>query len=139
MNLEDLLGIQTRRRFLQTSAYGVGMIALQQLLASEAVAAEAIAAPDPLAPKAPHFPGKAKNVIFLFMSGGPSQLDLFDPKPELEKWHGKSLPPSLTKDLQLAFVKPNAACMASSHKFTASGKSGTMVSDLLPHTATAAD
>ena len=139
MNFDDLAGMQSRRRFLQHGAYGVGLIALQQLLASEALAADAAAAADPLAPKAAHFPGKAKNVIFLFMSGGPSQLDLFDSKPELQQWHGKSLPPSLTKDLQLAFVKPNAAVMASPHQFTPSGKSGTMVSDLLPHTATCAD
>ena len=67
---------------------------------------------NPLAPRKPHFPAKAKNVIFLFMEGGPSQIDLFDPKPELQKWHGKPLPPELTKDLRLAFTKPNAAVLA---------------------------
>ena len=134
MTFDDFTKIQTRRRFLQNGAYGFGMIALQHLLASETEGAA-----DPLAPKSPHFPAKAKNVIFLFMSGGPSQLDLFDPKPELQKWHGKPLPGSLTKDLQLAFVKPNAAVMASPRQFTPGGKSGTMFSDLLPQTATCAD
>ena len=65
-----------------------------------------------LAPRKPHFAPKAKNVIFLFMEGGPSQMDLFDPKPELQKWHGKPLPPSMTKDLKLAFIKPTAAVLA---------------------------
>ena len=68
---------------------------------------------DPLAPKQPHFPGTAKNIIFLFMEGAPSQIDLFDPKPALKKYHGHSLPPSLTKDLKLAFIKPTAAVLAS--------------------------
>ena len=72
---------------------------------------------DPLAPKQPHFAPKAKNVIFLFMEGAPSQIDLFDPKPELQKWHGKPLPESMTKDLKLAFIKPTAAVLASPRKF----------------------
>ena len=60
-------------------------------------ATRAVPDTNPLAPKKPHFPAKAKNVIFMFMEGGPSQLDLFDPKPELQKWNGKPLPPSMTK------------------------------------------
>ena len=73
----------------------------------------------PLAPRKPHFAPKAKNVIFMFMEGGPSQIDLFDPKPELQKWNGKPLPPEMTKDLRLAFTKPNAAVLASPRTFTA--------------------
>jgi len=132
---DQLIGAQTRRQFLQKSAYGVGMLALHALMSEDALAQDN----NPLAPRPPHFPGKAKSVIFLFMSGGPSQLDLFDPKPELAKWHGKPLPESLTKGLQLAFVKPNAAVMASPRKFTPAGQSGTPFSELLPHTATCAD
>ena len=63
-------------------------------------------------------------MIFLFMEGGPSQMDLFDPKPELQKWHGKSLPPSMTKDLKLAFIKPTAAVLASPREFKPYGQSG---------------
>ena len=72
------------------------------------------------------------------MPGGPSQLDLFDPKPELRRWHGKPLPPSLTKDLKLAFVKPNASVLASPRQFR-HGRSGTAISDYLPHIASLAD
>jgi hypothetical protein len=95
--------------------------------------------PSPLAPKAPHFPAKAKNVIFMFMEGGPSQIDLFDPKPELQKWHGKPLPAELTKNLRLAFTKPNAAVLASPRTFTPQGKSGIEFSDYIPHIGSCAD
>ena len=135
MTYEKFASLQSRRRFLQQGAYGIGLMALQHLLVGEGFAQAA----DPLAAKSAPLPAKAKNVIFLFMSGGPSQLDLFDHKPQLQKWHGQSLPASLTKDLQLAFVKPTAAVMASPHQFSPAGNSGTMFSDLLPHTATCAD
>ena len=79
---------------------------------------------DPLAPKPPHFAPKAKNVIFLFMEGAPSQMDLFDPKPELQKWHGKPLPESMTKQLKLAFIKPNAAVLAQPARVQAYGQCG---------------
>src|SRR5437867_1930178 len=129
-----------RRRFLQNSACGLGAIALGNLLAKEGRSAPAeTPTVNPLAPKSPQFSPTAKNVIFLFMSGGPSQLDLFDPKPELQKWHGKPLPASLTKDLKLAFVKPNAAVMASPRQFRPSGQCGTAFSDYLPHIASCAD
>ena len=121
----------SRRHFFQKSAFGLGCMALANLLAAEET--------NPLAPRQPHFKPTAKNVICLFMAGGPSQLDLFDPKPELQKWDGKPLPLSLTKDLNLAFVKPNAAVWASPRKFTPSAQCGTLVSDLLPHIASCAD
>ena len=70
-------------------------------------------------------PGEGEERHFLFMSGGPSQLDLFDHKPQLQKWHGQSLPASLTKDLQLAFVKPTAAVMASPRQFSPPAIPGT--------------
>jgi hypothetical protein len=132
--------IHNRRRFLQKSACGLGAIALANLLTKEGHAAPADApTANPLSPKQPQFAPTAKNVIFLFMSGGPSQLDLFDPKPELQKWHGKALPASLTKDLKLAFVKPNAAVMASPRQFRPFGQCGTPFSDYLPHIASCAD
>src|SRR5262245_19726918 len=127
MDRAQFLGIQSRRRFFRDVAGGIGTIALADLFRQEGRAAT----PDrnPLAPKKPHFPAKAKNVIFLFMEGGPSQIDLFDPKPGLEKWHGKPLPPSMTKNLRLAFTKPNAAVLASPRVFQPYGKSGTEFSD----------
>jgi uncharacterized protein (DUF1501 family) len=126
----EFLRIQSRRSFLRDCAGGIGMLALADLLA---------ASDNPLDPRAPHFAGKAKNVIFLFMEGGPSQMDLFDPKPELAKWHGKPLPESITKNLQLAFIKPTAAVLASPRKFQSYGQCGTEFSDYLPHTAACAD
>src|SRR3989442_1670097 len=130
----------TRRRFLRNSGCSLGAIALANLLAKDGRSAPAeTPSVNPLAPKSPQFPPTAKNVIFLFMSGGPSQLDLFDPKPELQKWHGKPLPASLTKDLKLAFVKPSAAVMASPRQFRAFGQCGTEFSDYLPHIASCAD
>src|SRR5882762_10316444 len=102
----DFQHLKTRRRILRECAGGTGMIALWRLLALEGRAAEALPEVNPLKPKPPHFPGKAKNVIFLFMAGGPSQLDLFDPKPSLLKWDGQALPESLSKNLNLAFIKP---------------------------------
>ncbi len=137
MDREEFLKIQTRRSFFQQCAGGIGIIALAELMAAEGRAA----APEvnPLAPKKPHFPAKAKNVIFMFMEGGPSQLDLFDPKPELQKWSGKPLPPSMTKDLRLAFTKPNAAVLASPRTFQRYGKSGIEFSDYIPHIGSCAD
>jgi len=78
-------------------------------------------------------------VIFLFMEGGPSQLDLFDPKPALQKWHGKPLPPSMTKDLRLAFTKPDAAVLASPRTFQPYGQCGTEFSDWIPNIGSCAD
>ncbi len=121
--------MQTRRDFLLRSSFGLGSIALADLLAAD----------DPLAPKKAHFEGKAKNVIFLFMEGAPSQMDLFDPKPELQKWHGQPLPASLTKDLKLAFIKPTASVLGSPRKFEKSGQGGMELCDLLPHLKTVSD
>lgn len=124
--------LQSRRRFLTQCAGGIGGLALADLLHGET-------ATNPLAPKKPHFPGKAKSVIFLFMEGGPSQMDLFDPKPELQKWHGKPLPESMTKELQLAFIKPTAAVLGSPRVFKPYGQSGIEYSDYIPHIASCAD
>ncbi|MGD1071862.1 MAG: DUF1501 domain-containing protein [Bryobacteraceae bacterium] len=136
MNESTFRQIQTRRTFFREAAGGIGTIALAQVLAQEGRAA---VAPDPLAPKLPHFAPKAKNIIFLFMEGGPSQLDLFDPKPELAKWDGKPLPDSLTKNLQLAFIKPTAAVLASRRQFRKYGQAGIDISDYMPNLGTVAD
>src|SRR5262245_45149177 len=85
----------TRRQFLRSAGGGFGLLALSALLAEDGLlAAEGEAAPNPLAPRPPHYRAKARQVIFLFMSGGPSHLDLFDPKPDLQRLHGQKLPAS---------------------------------------------
>jgi hypothetical protein len=132
----DFSAIQSRRKFFRDCAGGIGTIALAQLLATEWRAAEPVS---PLAPKPPHFAPKAKNVIFLFMEGAPSQMDLFDPKPELQRWNGKPLPESRTKDLKLAFIKPTASVLGSPFKFEKRGQCGMELSELLPHLGTCAD
>src|SRR5581483_4973363 len=137
MDRAEFQRIQTRRSFFRDCAAGIGTIALADLMARDGRAAASDV--NPLAPKPPHFPAKAKNVIFMFMEGGPSQLDLFDPKPELQKWSGKPLPPSMTKDLRLAFTKPNAAVLASPRTFKPYGKSGIEFSDYIPHIGSCAD
>jgi hypothetical protein len=140
MELDELRRILTRRDFLGSCAAGIETIALAQLLASEG-RAEGNEPPidNPLAPRPPHFEPTAKNLIVLFMAGAPSQIDLFDPKPELQKWHGQSLPPSMTKDMKLAFIQPTAKVFASPRTFKPYGESGTEFSDYLPHLATCAD
>jgi hypothetical protein len=137
MNESEFRRIQSRRSFFQDCAGGIGIMALGELLARDGHAATPEV--NPLAPKKPHFPPKAKNVIFMFMEGGPSQIDLFDPKPGLQKWSGQPLPPSMTKDLRLAFTKPNAAVLASPRTFQPYGKSGIEFSDYIPHIGGCAD
>jgi len=140
MTLEEFGRIQTRRSFLNRSAAGLGSMALGHLLGLEGRTAETGPAKEnPLAPKAPHFAPKAKNVIFLFMAGAPSQMDLYDPKPALEKWAGQPLPPSMTADLKLAFIKPTATILPSPRKFHKRGESGIEMSEWLPHIGSAAD
>ncbi|HVO98871.1 MAG TPA: DUF1501 domain-containing protein [Bryobacteraceae bacterium] len=136
MNLPEYLKIQTRRSFFRSCAGGIETLALASLLEREGLAGSVA---NPLAPKAPHFAPHARNVICMFMEGAPSQMDLFDPKPALQKYSGQSLPPSMTKDLRLAFIKPTAAVLASPRKFTAHGQSGIEFSDYIPNIASCAD
>src|SRR5260370_6230084 len=132
MNTRQLIETQTRRDFFNRCAGGIGTAALAHLLSVEGRTAET-------EPKSPHFPPKAKNVIFLLMEGARSQLDLFDPKPGLLKSHGQAIPESMTKDLRLAFIKPTANVMASPRAFQKHGECGMELSDFLPHLATCAD
>jgi hypothetical protein len=134
MNEREFLGLKNRRRFLSEVACGAGMMGLSSLLRADAPAGS-----NPLAPKQPHFPGKAKNIIFMFMEGGPSQMDLFDPKPALQKISGQSLPESLTSQLRLAFIKKDAKVLASPRVFTPHGQSGTEFSDFIPNIGSCAD
>ncbi len=137
MNPREYFEIRSRRSFLRDCAGGIGTVALSQLLASEGRAAGEPSSP--LAPVKPHFAPKAKNVIFLFMEGAPSQMDLFDEKPELRKWHGKPFTPELTKNLKLAFIKPNATVLGSPFRFQRFGQCGMELSELLPHLGSCAD
>src|SRR4051794_40236118 len=125
----------SRREFLYRAGGGFGALALSWLLARDGRAAPAA---NPLAAKPPHFPARANAVIFLFMVGGPSQIDLFDPKPELTRHHGKPLPESFGKPVS-QFTKGDTPLLASTRKFKKHGKSGLEVSDLLPHLAGCVD
>src|SRR5215213_5818400 len=120
-----------RRHFLRDCGVGVGKIALGSLLVG--ARPQAAIAANPFAPKRPHFPGKAKAVIHLFMAGAPSHLDLFDPKPALAKYEGKPLPSSVTSSARLAFIRPDAAALGPRFKFKKFGKSGTELAEVLPH------
>jgi len=139
MTLAQFQSLQARREFLRNAAYGIGTLALGDLLARDGLTAANLPDVNPLAPKQPHFAPKAKHVIFMFMEGGPSQYELFDPKPDLEKYHGSALPEAMTKDLQLAFIKPSAKVMASKFRFRKHGQCGMELSELMPHLGNVAD
>jgi len=128
----------TRRHFLRDCGVGLGKMALAGLL-TETLTGRMLAATagqvatNPLAPRKPHFPGKAKRVIHLFMAGAPSQLELFDYKPELAKLEGKPLPPSVIGGQRYAFIRPDAAVLGPRYKFAKYGQSGAELSEMLPH------
>ncbi|MFO1022000.1 MAG: DUF1501 domain-containing protein [Planctomycetales bacterium] len=126
--------VVNRRDFLRTTANGFGSLALAGLLAGSASGANKTSA-NPLAPHAPHFAPKAKRVIFLFMHGGPSQVDTFDYKPLLQRDHGKPLP--FAKPRVVSSVTGNL--LGSPWKFQQYGQSGAWVSDLFPHVAKQVD
>jgi hypothetical protein len=131
-----------RRWFLQQCGVGLGSIALAHLLAADGYAAPAAgppAADDPLAPRGPHFAPKAKRVIFLFMAGAPSHLELFDYKPKLAALDGQLPPPDLIKGYRAAFINPSSRFLGPRFTFARHGRSGAELSELLPHTAAIAD
>src|ERR1041385_5593917 len=113
----------SRRWFLKECGMGMGAIALSQLLGGGRLAAAAASA-NPLAPKASPLPARAKRVIYLFMAGAPSHLELFDNNPELTRWNGKLPPAELLKDYHTAFINPNSALLGPKFKFARHGKSG---------------
>ncbi|HYI97525.1 MAG TPA: DUF1501 domain-containing protein [Bryobacteraceae bacterium] len=123
----------TRRWFFEQCGVGLGSVALGHLLAREGYAA------NPLAAKTPHFAPKAKRVIFLFMAGAPSHLELFDNKPQLAKFDGTLPPADLLKGYRAAFINPNSKLLGPKFKFQKYGQSGAELSELLPHTAEVAD
>ena len=111
---------RTRREFLNTTASGLGAMALGSMLTEDGLLTQATAAEGrlsqpqlepPFAPRAAHFPAKAKSCIFIFMAGAPSQLDLFNPKPKLNELHAKPLPKSIWESARFAFIKPDTAVL----------------------------
>jgi len=130
----------TRRHFFSECGLGVGKMALAGLLARDAIAAEGPRAiTGPLAPKPPHFPGKARAVIQLFMAGAPSQLELFDHKPKLAEIEGKPIPPEVIGGQRYAFIRPDAAVLGPQFKFARHGQSGAEISEMLPWLAGVVD
>jgi hypothetical protein len=123
-----------RRQWLQTAGCGFGSLAFSALAHLDAVAAET----NPLAPKLPHFPAKAKNVIFLYMHGGASHIDSFDYRPELERQHGKTLPDSVNTGRN-KFNANLGTILKSPWKFRQYGQSGAWASELFPHVGEVAD
>src|SRR6185312_17456396 len=134
----------SRRQMLKHAGFGFGAWALLDLLARDkAIASLAPAAApamnNPLAAKMSHFPAKAKHVIFLFMQGGPSHLDTFDPKPALDRLHGQPLPPSLTKGLHLQFTHMNSRVLRCPLTLKKSGQSGLEIAENYPNLQQCAD
>jgi hypothetical protein len=144
-NMGRFPSIWNRRKFLQATGGGFASLALQYLLdrdglltRSSAHAAEAsLRSLNPLAPKPPHHAAKAKAVIFIFCYGGPSQVDLFDPKPALEKWHGQPIPVFKADDAFFKDTKPTA--FKSPYKFAKYGQAGIDISEKFPEIAKCAD
>ena len=123
----------TRRELLTRTGLGLGSLGLADLLSREAVAGDANSETHPLSPKGPHFAARAKRVIHLFMNGGPSHLDTFDPKPILNEYHGRTLPTSQRTE------RKTGAAFGSPFKFARHGQSGLEISELFPHVAKSAD
>ena len=131
----------SRREFLMRAGLGAGSLALTCLLAQEAQAARKTVGTNPMSPKPPMFAGKAKSVIFLFMYGGPSQIDLFDPKPELTKYDGMTMKAALPSagEIKAFFGGSNTPLMRSPFSFQKYGQCGMDVSEIFPHVATCVD
>jgi len=129
----------TRRQLFGQTTYGIGAAALASLLCPDDLTASAS---DRSALGAPHFPGKAKRVIYLFQSGGPSQMETFDYKPSLKKLHGTELPDSIRQGQRVTAMtvgQSSFPCVSSSFKFSRHGACGRWVSELLPHIAGISD
>jgi hypothetical protein len=131
--------VVTRRWFFQQCGVGLGVMALGHLLSRAGYAATTGPATNPLAARQPHHPPRAKRVIFLFMAGAPSHLELFDYKPELARFDGKLPPADLIKGYRAAFINPNSKLLGPKFKFARHGRCGVELSELLPHLAEVVD
>ncbi len=136
----------TRRHFLKECSFGLGSLALGSLLNSCGMSSNSIETisnqfdpAHPLMPKVPQFPGKAKSIIYLHMAGAPSQLELFDFKPELTKLDGQDCPQSLLEGKRFAFIRGVPKMLGPQASFAQYGQSGTWISNYLPHLSTVVD
>jgi hypothetical protein len=134
---DDLVREVTRRHFFRGAGLGIGSIALSSLLGKD-LRAQSDPAP-PMAPKLPHFVPRAKNIIYLFMMGAPSQLDLFDEKPKLREFNDQKIPEEIIRGERFAFLKGVPKLLGSPFSFERRGESGATISKLLPHLSTIAD
>ena len=138
---ERQLAQLTRRHFFGDCKIGLGAAAMgcllldDGLLGGEAITEDALQ----VATHATHFAPRAKNVIFMFMAGGPSQLELFEPKPKLQELDGQVIPQSYVENKRFAFLKKDAKLLGTNRKFSPHGQSGQIVSECLPHIASIAD
>jgi hypothetical protein len=141
-SLGEQLRTITRRHFYSQCGVGLGKIALASLVAGDGIsrASAATTTPaNPLAPKPTHFAPKAKRVIYLFMAGAPSQLDLFDYKPALAKHDGQPIPAEIVRDQRYAFIRRDAKLLAPRFKFARHGQCGAELSEIIPGLASVAD
>lgn len=142
-SFDDAMRAVTRRHFFRQAGFGIGAAALTGLLNSSLLAAGLNATPgkaaDPLAPTPPMFPAKAKSIIYLFMAGAPSQVDLLDYKPKLQQLDGEHVPDSLMQGEKFAFIKGKPRLLGSPYEFKKWGKSGQEISELFPYLGEIAD
>ena len=144
MSFQELLvREQTRRHFFANAGFSIGGLGLASLLSDGrlnlAQAADDPRATNPLAPRDGHFPARAKNVIYLFMAGGPSHLELYDDKPKLRELTGQVIPQSYIEGKRFAFIKKDAKLLGTKRKFVRYGESGMEMSEVLPHIGSIAD
>lgn len=135
---------QTRRHFIKNCTLGLGGIALSSILGScsnptSGSSYSSMLADNPMFPRTPHFAGRVKNVIYIHMAGAPSQLELFDYKPDLIKLNGKECPPSLLEGKRFAFIRGVPKMLGPQARFNQYGESGAWMSNYLPHLSTIAD
>src|SRR3954469_20428132 len=128
----------TRRHFFCQTGFGVGAAALASLMRDD-LFVPAVRADAALAPRPPHFAPRAKSIIYLFMAGAPSQVDLLDYKPKLAQLSGTSAPEEIFKGERFAFIRGTPRLLGSPYRFARHGQSGAQISELLPHLATIAD
>jgi hypothetical protein len=132
----------TRRHLFRQTGFGIGTLALASLLNEPTFGqtlSTDLASTNPLTPRAMHFAPRAKNIIFLFMAGGPSQMDLFDPKPKLNELDGQPAPPEMIKGERFAFITGKPRLLGSPYTFQRYGQSRAALSNLLPHLSTIVD
>lgn len=137
--IEAMNSQQTRRQLFETCGVGLGKVALASMLASDFGAQDISAAEGSLGSKGLHHDARVKRVIYLFMAGAPSQLELFDYKPKLVELEGQPIPPSVIAGQRYAFIQPDAAVLSPRFKFKRHGESGAEISEVMPHLAEVVD